>query len=148
MSRLLSFTALLTLLIASTAIQAQQFERFGPYEVHYNVLNSDQIPAPVAQGYGIQRSSSRALVNIAVLDASDANDTRPVKAKVSATAVNLSGQLRDIEMRAIEDPDEAIYYIGEMPIHHLETYNFTVTVSVEGGGEPFEVKFRQQFFTE
>lgn len=136
------------LLAAAPAVDAQQMERFGAFEVHFNVLNSDQIPAPVAQGYGIKRSASRALLNVTVLDTRGAAGSTPVHANVTASAVNLTGQRRDIPMREINDPDDAVYYIGELPITHLETYAFTVEVAVEGEAEPFVVEFRQQFFTE
>ena len=48
----------------------------------------------------------------------------------------------------LEDPEGAIYYIGELPVHNLETYNFTVEVQPEGEADPLIVKFRQQFYTE
>ena len=148
MSRMSACAFLISILFAVPALQAQQFERFGGYEVHFNVLNTDQIPPTVAQGYGIKRSSSRALLNVTVLDARGESPPVPVQAQVSASAINLTGQLREIRMRQIKDPDDAIYYIGELPVHHLETYNFTVKAVVDGEAEPFEVKFRQQFYTE
>ena len=121
---------------------------FGDYVVHYNALNTNLIPPTVAQGYGIQRSSSRALVNITVLKKVMDTPGTPVSAKISASGTNLTGQRREIEIREIQDPEGAIYYIGEFPVHNLETYNFTVQVSVEGEQEPLMVKFRQQFYTE
>ena len=127
---------------------AQQSETFGNYVVHYNVINSDQIPPQVAQGYGIKRSSSRALVNIAVMDSSQGPSGTAVRAAVTTSTINLTGQRREVEMREIVEEGEAIYYIGELPIHNMETYNFTVHVQVDGQPEPFEVKFRQQLFTE
>lgn len=147
MSRVMFRFATLALLLASTGLQAQQMQPFGDFEVHYNVLNTDQIPATVAQGYGIRRSPNRALLNITVLEGGE-NGPEAIHAKVTANAVNLTGQRREIDLREITDPDGAIYYIGELPIHNLETYNFTVNVSVDGEPEPFEVKFRQQFYTE
>lgn len=148
MKRVIFCVLLVSTLLATPALQAQQFQRFGDFEVHFNVLNTDQIPAPVAQGYGIKRSSSRALLNVTVLDTRGDGGPTPIHAGVAASAVNLTGQLREIAMREINDPDNAVYYIGELPVHHLETYNFTVEVAVEGEAKPFEVKFRQQFFTE
>ena len=126
----------------------QQSESFGKYEIHYNVLNADMIPAPVAQGYGIKRSSSRAIVNITVMDTSQGDFGKPVHAQVTTSTINLTGQRREVGMREIADSDNAIYYIGELPIHNLETYDFTITVMVEGEPKPFVLKFRQQFFTE
>jgi len=51
-------------------------------------------------------------------------------------------------MREISEPDGGLYYIGELPIHNMENYNFRITVSVEGEAKPFELEFRQQFYTE
>lgn len=148
MKHVLSCAFVLAALATAPALQAQQMERFGAYEVHFNVLNSDQIPAPVAQGYGIKRSASRALLNVTVLDTRGSGGAIPVHAGVTASTVNLTGQRREIPMREINDPDEAVYYIGELPIHHLETYAFTVNVTVAGEPEPFVVQFRHQFYTE
>jgi hypothetical protein len=148
MERVFCRVFVLSLLLTAPTLQAQQFERFGDFEVHFNVLNTDQIPVPVAQGYGIKRSSSRALLSVTVLDSRADNGGTPVHVRVAASAVNLTGQRREIPMREINDPDHAVYYIGEIPVHHLETYNFTLEVGVEGEPEPFEVRFRQQFYTE
>ena len=148
MKYLLSTLFACSLLFQISVCTAQQSETFGKYAVHYNVINTNLIPAQVAQGYGIQRSSSRALVNITVLDTSQGESGSPVHASVTTSAVNLTGQRRDIEMREIVDPDNAIYYIGELPIHNMETYNFTVKVQLEGEPKPFGLTFGQQFFTE
>jgi len=144
------FTSLfaLGLLFQINICLAQQSESFGDYTVHYNVINSNLIPAQVAQGYGISRSSNRALINIAVLDTSENEYGTALTATVTTDAKNLTGQRREVAMREIVDPEGAIYYIGEMPIHNMETYNFTVNVSVEGESKPFTLKFGQQFYTE
>jgi hypothetical protein len=148
MKYLLSMLFAVSLLSQTSVCQAQQSETFGKYAIHYNVINANLIPAQVAQGYGIQRSSSRALVNITVVDNERGESGTPLHAGVNTTTINLTGQRRDVEMREIVDPDGAIYYIGEMPVHNLETYNFTVQVQIEDEPKPFELKFRQQFFTE
>lgn len=128
--------------------QAQQSQDFGDYVVHYNTLNTNLLPPQVAQAYGITRSSSRALLNVTVLKKVMNNPGTPVDATVTATGTNLTGQLRDIEIREVRDPEGAIYYIGVFPVHHLETYNFRVEVAVEGEKDPLIVRFRQQFYTE
>jgi len=148
MTRILPICFALAVLCLPLAATAQQSETFGNYEVHYNTLNADQIPAQVAQGYGIRRSANRALLNITVIEKSAGGAGTAVKAGVTATAINLTGQRRDIEMREILEGDDAIYYIGELPIHNMETYNFTVQVKLDQEPKPFELKFRQQFYTE
>ncbi len=142
-------SALLTflLLAACTPALAQQSTDIGQYTVHYNAIKTSELPAQVAQAYGIQRSSSRALLNITILD--QAGDSpAPVHAQVTATARNLTGQSRSIDMREINEADEAVYYIGEFRVNNMETFNFTVTARVEGRAEPLEITFRQQFYTE
>ena len=148
MKHILSMIFLMAILGFSSGAEAQQSQDFGDYVVHYNALNTNFIPPQVAQGYGIKRSSSRALLNLTVLKKVMDNPGTPVSAKVSASGTNLTGQLREIEIRELKDTEGAIYYIGEFPIHNLETYNFTVNVQPEGEAEPLLVKFRQQFYTE
>ena len=127
---------------------AQQSQDFGHFVVHYNALNTNLIPPQVAKGYGIKRSSSRALLNITVLKKVMDTPGTPVKAKVQASGTNLTGQRREIEIREVTDAEGAIYYIGELPVHNMETYNFTIEVDIPGEDEPAVVKFRQQFYTE
>lgn len=148
MKQFLSIIVLVAVLGFSCRVEAQQSQDFGDYVVHYNALNTNFIPPQVAQGYGIKRSSSRALLNLTVLKKVMDNPGTPVRAEVSASGTNLTGQRREIEIRELKDTEGAIYYIGEFPIHNLETYNFTVEVQPAGEAEPLLVKFRQQFYTE
>ena len=147
MKNLLKTLVLLTALTSLPAI-AQQAQEFGDYIVHYNALSSSLITPEVAKAYGIRRSDSRALMNISVLKNAEGQTAKAVKAKVTASGRNLTGQTRNVEMREIDDGDGAIYYIGELSVRNMETFDFTVVVLVEGQSEPFNVKFRQQFYTE
>jgi len=148
MKHIFSTFVLVALLGVSGSADAQQSQDFGDYVVHYNALNTNFIPPQVAQGYGIKRSSSRALLNLTILKKVMDNPGSPVSAKVTASGTNLTGQRREIEIREIKDPEGAIYYLGQFPIHNLETYNFNVEVQLENEDDPLVVKFRQQFYTE
>jgi len=148
MKRLLTILFACGVLLQLNICLAQQSEKFGGYEVHYNVINTNMLPPQVAQGYDIKRSPSRAMLNITVMDTRDGDGGTPIRANVSSNAINLTGQRRTIEMREIDEAEGAIYYIGELPVANLETYNFTVTVQVPEESEPFELTFRQQFYTE
>jgi len=147
MKRLMQTLILLAALTSLPAI-AQQAMEFGDYTIHYNALNSSLITPGVAKAYGIRRSASRALINISVLKKDGMQATIAVKATVTATGRNLTGQTRKIDMREISDGDGAIYYIGELSVRNMETFDFTVLVTPEGNVKPYTVKFRQQFFTE
>ncbi len=139
------------LLVVSNTTFAQQSREFNDYVVHYNSLRTDLLPPQVAQGYGIQRSSNRALLNITVLKKSENTDEAdtPVSANIVVHAANLTGQRRDVVLREINEADgEAIYYIGELPVHNLETYRFKLEVTPQGESEELLVEFTQQFYTE
>jgi len=148
MKQFLTSLLLLGALFFSMAGEAQQSQDFGDYVVHYNALNTNLIPPQVAQGYGIQRSSSRALLNVTVLKKVMGSPGTPVNAMVTATGTNLTGQKRDIKIRRSDDPEGAIYYLGEFPVHNMETYRFDINVKIDGVSEPLVVKFEQQFYTE
>jgi len=136
----------LLLLAAATAVPAlaQQSQEFGDYEVHYNTLNTNMLSPEIASVYGIQRAGTQAMLNVTVLQK---DNREPAEARITATATNLTGQRRDIELRQINDQG-AIYYIGQFRIHNEETLNFNVEVQPENhDGAPFQLQFRQQFFT-
>ena len=136
----------LVLLAALTSLPAvaQQAMEFDDYTIHYNALSSSLITPEVAKAYGIRRSDSRALINISILNkGGDAS-----KAHVTATGRNLTGQTRNVDMREISEGDGAIYYIGELSVRNMETFDFTVLVTPDGNDKPYTVKFRQQFYTE
>jgi hypothetical protein len=138
------------LLLASLSAQAQQFEDMGDYHVHYSAMNTRMLPAEVARAYGIQRSGSRAMINITVLSAAEGEDglKAPVRAQVNASAVNLTGQMRDIELQEITEED-AIYYIGTFRIANEETLTFNIEVRPEGSQQaPESFSFQQKFYVE
>lgn len=128
------------------AAVAERSESFGDYEVHYNALTTDLIDPSVARAYGIIRSKNRALINVAVLRRVMGVATQPVKARVKAQAVNLNSQLKSVDMRELNDAG-AIYYIGEMPVDHNETLEFTIEVIPEGESSAHTTSFKQQFYT-
>lgn len=144
----LNVLATLVLMLACGPLAAQQSKDFGQYVVHYNVINTNLIPTQVAQGYGIKRSASRALVNITVMDISAGEPGQPVQAQITTQAINLSGQRRDVDMREISDPEGGLYYIGELPIHNMENYNFKVNIKPAAETKAFDLEFRQQLYTQ
>lgn len=125
--------------------RAEQFKQFGDYIVHYNTINTSFLSAQVAREYNIQRSSSRAMLNIAVQKKSDKPQNTPVRAEIEVTATNLNGQQRQVAMRAIED-GEVVYYIGELGIENEEVLNFNVHVRPQGSSKTFDLQFSEQFF--
>ncbi len=148
MNRLPTAVLLIGLLAVSSGAVAQQSMDFENYEVHYNAINSSQIPAQVAQAYGIRRSSSSVLLTITVMKKEEGTYGTPVRAEIKASGINLTGQRQNIDMREASDAGGAVYYLGELSVRNMELFNFTVTIEIEGEKLPMVVKFRKQFYTE
>ena len=79
----------LPLLLPATA-QAEQFQDFGDYVVHFNALPTSFLDPAVAKNYRIVRSKNRAMLNITVLKKVMGTAGSPVRATVTASAKNLS----------------------------------------------------------
>lgn len=126
---------------------AENSQDFGDYVVHFNALSTVHLSPAVTKQYGIKRSKNRGMINISVLQKMLGTAGKPIAAELRATATNLAGQKRDIVLREVRE-DTAIYYIGEFPISHEETLRFNVYVKPNDLGEPREVNFKQDFFTE
>jgi hypothetical protein len=142
------FSMLLGVLVAlSWAAQAENSQDFGDYVVHFVALSTTDLAPSVTREYDIRRSKNRGMINIAVLQKMLGTTGAAVPAKVSASATNLAGQKREIDLREIRE-GTAIYYIGEFPIAHEETLRFRVLVEPEDQNETHEVNFKQQFFTQ
>lgn len=125
----------------------ESFKVFGDYELHFNALTTDQINERMATEHGIVRSKNRVLLNVSVLENQGIGIPVSVTARVSASARNLTGQIRNLPVREIRDGD-AIYYIAETPIENAETLIFTVEATPETGTEPLKVSFQKQFFVD
>jgi hypothetical protein len=116
----------------------------GDHVVHFSAQSTDQLPPEVARAYNIVRSKNRAMLNVSVLREADNN---AVAADVSVKTVNLTGQLKNVAMRRI-DEQEAIYYIGEVAVANRETLIFDISVTPEGVDRSSVVRFKREFFTD
>jgi hypothetical protein len=126
----------------------ETFKDFGNYEVHYNALRTDELSADIARIYGIQRSGNRVMLNVTVLRKEAEHAPRkPVEASVTVDAYNLSGQLKDLQLRRVSE-GEAIYYIGDVSIAGSEILVFDISVTPSGESAPFNVKLKREFVSD
>ena len=116
----------------------------GDHIVHFSAQSTNQLPPEVARAYDIVRSKNRAMLNVSVLHEANNNS---VSADVTVKTVNLTGQLKNITMRQINEQD-AIYYVGEVPVANRETLIFDISVIPEGVESASDVRFKRQFFTD
>ncbi|WP_458527373.1 DUF4426 domain-containing protein [Onishia taeanensis] len=128
----------------STA-QAEQFERIGRYQIHYNAVNTSFLTPEVAAANGIQRSRVQALLNVSVREEQDDGTTRPVPASVEGTVGNLAGQSQPLGFRTVRD-NEAIYHLATFRIQEDEPMRFDLRVRYDRNAPPGEVSFIQRFY--
>jgi hypothetical protein len=120
---------------------------FGEYVVFFNALNTDQLTPDIAREYGIVRSKSRAMLNVSIHRKLDGGRTEAVTGAVSASAINLNGQLMTMTLREIRE-DTAIYYVGELAITNGEVLIYTIDATPSNEQSRFTVRFKKQFFVE
>lgn len=117
---------------------------FGDLEVHYNAVRTDQLSVEVARAYGIERSANRVLLNVAMLQKTPGGAAVPVDGAVTVRAHNLNAQLKDLQMRRVQE-GTAVYFIGEVGISGEEIMVFNITVEPATGGGSHQVQFKREF---
>lgn len=125
--------------------EERNFKDFGEYVVHYNAITTDQISPEVAREYGITRSPNRAMLNVSILRKEEGSAGRPVSGSVSARVVNLTGQLKSVQMREITE-GEAVYFIGELSVANAETLIFDISATPMNETSRFDVRYQKQFY--
>ncbi len=116
----------------------------GDYVVFYSAQSTADLPQEVAAAYGIARTANSAMLNVSIQRKSD---QRAVAGAIEVAAVNLTGQLKHVTMRRI-DEQEAIYYLGVTNVDNRETLIYTIYVTPEGGTEAASIRFKRQFYTD
>ena len=122
----------------------ESMKDIGDHAIHFNAQLTDELSPEVARAYNIVRSKNRAMLTVSVVRDADGAS---VPAKITVKTVNLTGQLKNVALRPIEEQD-AIYYIGETPVANRETLIFDIAVTPEGATGSSEVRFKREFYTD
>lgn len=122
-------------------------QAFGDFELHYNAVRTDLLTPEVARVYGIERSANRVLLNVSMLRKAADGRTTPVDGKVSATAHNLNGQVKNLEVRRVTE-GESVYFIGEVGISGNEILVFNITATPVDQTDVLTVQFKREFFAD
>lgn len=144
----MSFRSLLfplAMLLVSLPLQAEQYQDFGNYRVHYNAFNSDILAPEVAKAHNLSRSSYEAVVNITVQKKNALGSFAPVKAKVEGKASDIYSSIRKLKMREVVEGN-SVYYLAELPITDGQKLTFDIKVSPKGDNHAYPLSFSQQFF--
>ena len=140
-----SLLAGVCLILLSNVLIAENSTSIPGYTIHHNALLTSELLPDVAKAYNIRRSTSRAMLNVSVIKDVAGTTGEGVKAKVTATARNTRGQVRNIPMREIRE-GSAVYYIGDFLVENREVVDFTIQVTPEGEVKTHTAAIQQQFF--
>ncbi len=116
----------------------------GDFVVHFSAQSTNQLSTDIAKAYNIVRSKDRAMLTVSVVRK---DNDESVPATITVKTVNLTGQLKNITMRRIDEQD-AVYYIGETPVANRETLIFDISVMPEGSSTAAEMRFKREFYTD
>ncbi|MBY4676420.1 DUF4426 domain-containing protein [Marinobacterium arenosum] len=151
MQPILSFlrVGLVAALIAlvSVSARAEQFVKYGDYEIHYNAFNSSFLQPDVAQSVGIVRGKRRALINVSVLKMQPDGSMKPVTAMVNGSVLNLIEQQQQMDFKKI-DEGKAIYYIGSFGFTDDQLMRISLQVQPDANQPAFDINFEQKFYTD
>ncbi len=139
-----SLMLLLAAALSQAPAHAEQRQRFGDYEVHYNAMPTDELLPEVARQNGIERSRKRGLLTLTVLRRERDGRAVPVKARLKAQVQLLTGQSSDIALRETVG-GQAVYYLGEFRVMPPQTLRF----AIEGrapDGVSLRFDFSRDFF--
>lgn len=137
--------AVLSLLLLTLPVHAEQAKTFGDVAVHYNAMPTDELLPDVAKNYRIERSRNRGMLTVSILKRTSLGVSQASKGEVKVTIPTLTGQSVEVPMREIVE-GSAIYYLGEYRVTAPQTLKFVVTAKPEGSDKPLTFDFSRQFY--
>jgi len=125
-------------------VSAENMKKLGSMNVHYMAIGSTFFTPEVAKAYGITRSRYNGLINISVLDNSQAGNPAKV-VSITGKAKNNLGQFKVLDFTEVKEGD-AIYYLAQVSYNNEETLHFDIMIN--DGKEKQQLKFSQIFYVD
>jgi hypothetical protein len=139
----LKVSALLMLVCSlfTQSLLAEQSVSADGYKVHYNAFTSSMLTADVAKRYGIVRSKSLGVLNIATLkESGDA-----VTAFIEGSVKDPLSKSQNLKFTKVTEGD-AIYYIATFRFTNADLMRFNLYVAPTGEKRSIKVAFDQKFY--
>ncbi|MBA6340046.1 DUF4426 domain-containing protein [Colwellia sp. MB02u-10] len=146
MKSIINKFVLITLLALAviTTSSAENMKKMDGLNVHYIALGSAFLTPEIAKAYGIERSRYKGLVNISVLDNTQAgNPSKTVF--INGKARNDVGQIKSLEFTEVKEGD-AVYYLAQVSYTNEETIYFDINITDKG--KQHNLKFSQKFYVD
>jgi hypothetical protein len=149
--RILWLGFFLCMLSASVVAQIDQTkeistsQKAGDYTVHFNVFNSTDIPASVAEQFKLVRGKDRALVNISLVKTENGNTSLGLPALVSGTTRNLMQQKQSLKFIEVKEGD-VTYYLAPFVFNNEDLLHFDISVKPSADSAAFAVQFTRTLY--
>lgn len=138
--------ALLGLLLCLAAPgHAQLSERYGPYELHYSVVNTSFLAPEVATRYGLTRGRDYAILNLAVREHLEDGSTEARPMLLKGSTIDMLNRQQVLDFQEIRE-GPAIYYIAEFRFINEEWRRFAVDFRPEGAEQTHRFELRHQLY--
>tara|TARA_R110000744_G_scaffold34651_4_gene80564 strand:+ start:2289 stop:2729 length:441 start_codon:yes stop_codon:yes gene_type:complete len=126
------------------SVNAENMKKMDDINVHYIALGSTFLTPEIAKAYGIERSRYKGLINISVLDNTQASHPSKV-VNISGRARNDVGQIKSLDFMEVKEGD-AIYYLAQVSYTNKETIYFDINITDKG--KQHNLKFSQKFYVD
>lgn len=139
--------AALACLLAVLALpaQAQLSERYGPYELHYSVVNTSFLAPEIAARYQLTRGRNYAILNLALREHLEDGSTEARSMRLQGSATDLLNKQQVLDFQEIRE-GSAIYYIAEFRFIDEEWLRFEVDFRPEGATRSYRFELRKQLY--
>lgn len=137
-----SCVSLLTGLLLSFAVTAEQKQQLGNWDVHYMLMPTTLLDADVAKNYQLSRSRNYQLLNISVLNS---KDQQAQQVDLTGSATNLAGQRQQLTFKPIKE-GAALYYLAGVEARSEQ--KMTIELTIRQGNESQVLKFTQDVYPE
>ena len=149
--RILWFGIFLLVLSVSAAAQIDQTkeistsQKAGNYVVHFNVFNSTDIPASIAEQFKLVRGKDRALVNISLIKTENGKTSLGLPAIVSGATRNLMQQKQSLRFIEVKEGD-VTYYLAPFVFNNEDLLYFDIQVKASENSSPILVQFNRTLY--
>lgn len=135
-------TGLLVLaMLAGGPAGAQPHEaRAGDYTMRASTVRSDMLAPETARRHGIERSSTRGVLNVTVM-----KDGKTLPAAIEAVASNLTGRPRPVALTQTS-ANGYVSYTGAYDFVHGEVLDFRIRAQPQGGAPALQLEFRDRMW--
>jgi broad specificity polyphosphatase/5'/3'-nucleotidase SurE len=140
--KLWSFISLLSGLLLSFAVAAEQKQQLGNWDVHYMLMPTTLLDAEVAKNYQLSRSRNYQLLNISVLNS---KDQQAQQVELTGSATNLAGQRQQLTFKPVKE-GAALYYLAGVEARSEQ--KMTIELTIRQGEQTQVLKFTQDVYPE